>query len=154
MQIQQEEEIGLAPIGGNADDDDEVVQDGQNSGQERRDPSAPPVFFELDDFIVNLLPDPPPCSDESSSFLLVKIVLELDTPEADARIKALMPRIRNSLTVLLSNKFAKALVTREGKDVLAAEIMNEINGIIALPVKGKRQPGAVVSVLFTSFLIQ
>jgi len=155
---------------GNSNDDDgeEVTQEEEAGGQ--RNPNVPPVFSELDDFIVNLLPNPPPepapggaFGDaqqpaapyyEDNHFLQVKIVLELDAKEADARIKAQMPRIRNNLTVLLSNKTAKSLSTREGKEALSDEIMNEINSIIVPPVKGKRQAGPVVSVLFNSFLIQ
>ncbi|MDR2165489.1 MAG: flagellar basal body-associated FliL family protein [Zoogloeaceae bacterium] len=166
--------------GGNGDEDEEeVAQEEERTEKRKRDPGAPPVFSELDDFIVNLLPDPPPAARqlpapvsgegeailvapqpvetpyiEENHFLQVKIVLELDEVEADARIKTQMPRIRNNLTTLLSNKTAKSLATKAGKEALAEEIMNEINDILVPPVKGKKQSGPVVSVLFNAFLIQ
>lgn len=170
---------GKSHSNNNSDDgnEEEVVQEDDSGNQDnRRNPNAPPMFSELDDFVVNLLPDPPPPPPPSTPgsgmmpdntqqpaapyyedglrYLQVKIVLELDAKDADTRIKAQMPRIRNNVTVLLSNKTAKGLATKDGKDALAEEIMNEINGIIVPPVKGKRQSGPVVAVLFTSFLIQ
>ncbi|MDR1647384.1 MAG: flagellar basal body-associated FliL family protein [Zoogloeaceae bacterium] len=156
----------------NSDDDaeDEAVAQDEKKSASKRNSSAPPIFSELDDFTVNLMPEAPApraAQDDPTApaapmefypadehFLQVKITLELDTPEADALIKAQMPRIRNNVSALLANKTASALKPKAGKEALAAEIMREINAILVPPVKGKRQEDPVVSVLFTSFIIQ
>ncbi|MDR2678075.1 MAG: flagellar basal body-associated FliL family protein [Zoogloeaceae bacterium] len=154
------------------DEDEAVVQDDEKKPASRRKPGAPPVFSELDEFTVNLMSEKPapravqqddpnaPTTqeefypEEDHHFLQVKITLELDTPEADALIKAQMPRIRNNVTALLADKTVSALQPKAGKEALANEIMQEINDIIAPRVKGKRQEEPVISVLFTLFIIQ
>jgi flagellar FliL protein len=150
-------------------EDEAVVQD-EKKPASRRKPGTPPVFSELDEFTVNLMseapaprvaqgdPETPVAPEEfypaEDHFLQVKITLELDTPEADALIKAQMPRIRNNVTALLADKTASALKPKAGKEALAAEITQEINDILAPRVKGKRQEEPVISVLFTLFIIQ
>ena len=70
-----------------------------------------------------------------------------------------MPRIRNNVTLLLSSKKASELVPKDGKEKLAVEIQEEINSAIEPPSKNKKgeiipPEGPVISVLFTSFIIQ
>lgn len=119
----------------------------------KKDHDAPPVFVNLDPFTVNLVPE------VGDQYLQVILSLELDSPESQAQLALLMPRIRNNVTLLLSSKKASELLPKEGKEKLALEIMNEINWAIEPPVKNKRgevipPEGPVVSVLFTSFIIQ
>lgn len=84
----------------------------------------------------------------------VVMALELEDMTADPILKGQMPRIRNNLTMILSSKKASELLTKEGKEQLAKEIKDEINGILDPSAKGKAPEGPVLSVLFTSFIIQ
>ncbi|MDR2366119.1 MAG: flagellar basal body-associated FliL family protein [Zoogloeaceae bacterium] len=114
------------------------------------DSGAPPIFVALDPFTVNLAPAP----DDGDRYMQSVISLEVESLEADAAIKAQMPRIRNNAALIMSGKMASELMTREGKEKLAQEIRDEINNIVKPAKKGKASSGPVVSVLFTSFIIQ
>lgn len=112
---------------------------------------APPIYVALDVFTVNLVPDTP-----GDQFVMqVNLSLELEDAEANKALSEQMPRIRNNLTLTLSSKKASELATKEGKEQLSEDLRQEINTVLAPPAKGKKAPeGPVVSVLFTSFIIQ
>lgn len=134
-------------------DEDEVAEESVKKPGKKKDSGAPPVFVNLDPFTVNLVPE------VGDQYLQVILSLELDSPESQGPLTLLMPRIRNNVTLLLSSKKASELQPKEGKEKLAAEILDEINGAINPPTKNKRgetvpAEGPVVSVLFTSFIIQ
>jgi flagellar FliL protein len=136
--------------------DEEVAEETDKPAKKsakKKDHGAPPVFVNLDAFTVNLVPE------TGDQYLQVVLSLELDDPEAQAQLTQLMPRIRNNVTLLLSSKKASELLPKEGKEKLAGEIMNEINSAIEPPTKNKKgevvhAEGPVISVLFTSFIIQ
>ena len=58
------------------------------------------------------------------------------SPEGIA--KAVMPKIRNNITLLLSSKKASELLPKEGKEQLAEALKDEINGVIEPPKKNKK----------------
>ena len=112
-----------------------------------------PVYVAMDTFTVNLVPE--------SGDQFVQLILSVEVADAPAgeRIKTYTPKIRNNVTLLLSSQKASELLPKEGKEKLAAEIMDEINSAINPPVKNKKgeqiaPDGPVTSVLFTSFIIQ
>ena len=84
----------------------------------------------------------------------VVIALELEDMSSDGPLKNQMPRVRNNLTMILSSKKASELLTTEGKEQLAKDIKNEVNKILSPDSKGNPPEGPVLSVLFTSFIIQ
>ncbi|WP_341743545.1 flagellar basal body-associated FliL family protein [Azonexus hydrophilus] len=135
-------------------DDDEVAQEtAKKPAKKKKDKTAPPVFVNLDPFTVNLVPE------VGDQYLQVVLSVELDEPPSQATLAMMMPRIRNNVTLLLSSKKASELQSKEGKEQLATEIQTEINSAIEPPTKNKRgeiipPEGPVVSVLFTSFIIQ
>ena len=70
-----------------------------------------------------------------------------------------MPKVRNNITLLLSGKKASELLPKEGKELLAENLREEVNGVIdpsTKKAKGDKAAaeGPVKSVLFTSFIIQ
>lgn len=140
--------------GNNADEeDDEYAEETvkPKKAKKKEAPAAPPVFVNLEPFTVNLVPE------TGDQYLQVVISLELEGPEADLALKALMPRIRNNITLLLSSKKASELLPKEGKEQLAAALKDEINLAVEPPARGKTGgavAGPVQSVLFTSFIIQ
>jgi flagellar FliL protein len=118
--------------------------------QEAKAAAATPVFERLETFTVNLLPE------KGEQYLQTEITLEIESPEHVARLKTLMPRVRNQINLILAGKKASEVMPKEGKEALAAEIRADVNAIIAPPKNAKpASPGGpVMAVLFTSFIIQ
>ena len=119
----------------------------------KQDAQAAPVFVNMEPFTVNLVPE------TGDQYLQVVLSLEIEDAAADAALKAVMPKIRNNITLLLSSKKASELLPKEGKEQLAEALKNEINGVIEPPTKNKKgeivaPEGPVKAVLFTSFIIQ
>jgi len=138
--------------GNSADEDDEYAEEAVKPKKARKKEShAAPVFVNLDPFTVNLVPE------TGDQYLQVALSLELEDSGAEATLKALMPRIRNDITLLLSSKKASELLPKEGKEQLAEALRDSINLALEPPPRGKkasRAEGPVQSVLFTSFIIQ
>lgn len=105
-------------------------------------PQQPPVYLALETFTVNL--------QDGERYMQVDVTLQVaDQAQADA-IKLHMPRVRSRLLTLLSSKHAGALATAADKQMLAQEIMAEVNQ----PFNAQAKPQQVNDVLFTSFVIQ
>ncbi|WP_281985287.1 flagellar basal body-associated FliL family protein [Azonexus hydrophilus] len=137
----------------NLDEDEVAEETAKKPAKKKKDKSAPPVFVNLDPFTVNLVPE------VGDQYLQVVLSVELDEAPSQATLAMIMPRIRNNVTLLLSSKKASELQSKEGKEQLAEEIQLEINSAIEPPERNKRgeiipPEGPVVSVLFTSFIIQ
>lgn len=106
--------------------------------------STPPVFVPLDVFTVNLQ------SSGRGTFLQVGITLEMtDAPSADA-LKAAMPAVRGQVLLLLAAKTAEELAKPEGKEKLAAEIVERIQQ----PAEGLPAVEGVERVHYSAFIIQ
>lgn len=128
---------------------------------------APPVFVPLDPFTVNL------ADKEVDRFAQIGITLEvMDAKTADL-IKAYLPAIRSNVLMVLSHKTSLELLSREGKEKLAREIMRESVRPMGIELedeedaevadeapkkKKKKRRAAVVSpvttVLFSTFIVQ
>ncbi|MGQ0709278.1 MAG: flagellar basal body-associated FliL family protein [Rhodoferax sp.] len=125
-------------------------------------PTAPPVYLPIDNMVVNLA-DP-----GGERVAQVGITLEVLSAEAATSVKAYMPTIRSGILLLISKRTADELLSAEGKEKLAADILHETS----LPFgggeeeeeeppvkKGKKakKPAVqypVVKVLFSSFIVQ
>lgn len=129
--------------------DDEEVATEQSGKKKKGDNEAPPAYVALDPFTVNLV------AETGDQFLQLMISVEVADISVGDRLKMYMPKLRNNITLLLSTKKASELVTKDGKELLAEEIRDQINDIVEIPsVKGKPPQDAVKEVLFTSFIIQ
>ena len=80
------------------------------------DPKHPPVFVPLDPFTVNL------ADKESERYAQIGVTLEIADAKTGEDIKLYMPAIRNNILMVLSQKTAAQLTTREGKEKLARSI--------------------------------
>ena len=80
------------------------------------DPKHPPVFVPLDPFTVNL------ADKESERYAQIGVTLEIAEAKTGEDIKLYMPAIRNNILMVLSQKTAAQLSTREGKEKLARSI--------------------------------
>ena len=101
--------------------DEEVAEESVKKSAKKKDKGEPPVFVSLDTFTVNLAPE------NGEQYLQVIISVELDSADSQAQLTAMMPRIRNNVTLLLSSKKASELQPKEGKENLAKESAAEIN---------------------------
>ena len=125
----------------------------------------PPTFVPLDPFTVNL------ADKEVDRFAQIGITLQVEDPKFADQIKAYMPAIRSNVLMVLSHKTATELLTREGKDQLAKDIMREAVRPMGIeldddedahatdaPKKKKKKKAHVESpisqVLFSNFIVQ
>lgn len=145
----------LLKKGDHEEGDEEVAEETAKPKKKdkKKDAHAAPVFVNLDPFTVNLVPE------TGDQYLQVILSLELEDATADPQLKALTPKIRNNITLLLSSKKASELLPKEGKEKLAEALKEEINSVIEPPKKNKKgeitaSEGPVKAVLFTSFIIQ
>lgn len=106
--------------------------------------AGPPVFVPIDSFTVNLQPE------NGEQYLQIAFTLQVANAEEMDSIKLNMPKVRSRLLLLLSGKKASELNTVEGKQQLAAEIINQVNQ----PFDEKGPEQDVTDVLFTAFIIQ
>ncbi|MCU0951685.1 MAG: flagellar basal body-associated FliL family protein [Burkholderiaceae bacterium] len=107
-------------------------------------PKKMPVFVELDMFTVNLK------DKEDERFMQAKLVAEVKDAAAGEMIKTLMPSVRNEILLLLGSKQAGEIATREGKEKLAAEIVEASNKVL----DGTPAAKSVTGVNFTHFIVQ
>jgi len=105
-----------------------------------------PVYVAMDAFTVNLAPE------AGEQYVQLMLSVEVEDVHQGDKIKTFTPKIRNNVMLLLSSKKASELLTKEGKEKLAEEIRDQINGILAPGAKKDEAP--VKEVLFTSFIIQ
>ena len=127
-------------------------------------PDHPPTFVPLDPFTVNL------ADKDVDRFAQVGVTLQVEDPKFADQIKAYMPAIRSNVLMVLSHKTAAELLSREGKEKLAKEIMRESVRPMGIeiedeeedtgdkPKKKKKKKAAVenpvTQVLFSNFIVQ
>lgn len=125
-------------------------------------PKAPPAYLPLDNMVVNLA-DP-----GGERVAQIGITLEVADAHAVDSVKGFLPTIRSGVLMLISQRTAEELLSAEGKQKLAKDILREA----AIPFGGesgehdetekpqsKKKKSAhaefpVVGVLFSSFIVQ
>ncbi len=135
----------------NADhgDEEEVATEKAKPAKKKKgEKEAPPVYVPLEAFTVNLIPE------TGDQFLQLIISLEVPDAHFADELKTYMPKLRNNVMLLLSDKKASQLITKEGKETLAEELRDQINAVLDPSTKGKKGEGPIKEVLFTSFIIQ
>ena len=125
----------------------------------------PPTFVPLDPFTVNL------ADKDVDRFAQIGVTLQVDDPKFADQLKAYMPAIRSNVLMVLSHKTAVELLTLEGKQKLAKDIMREAvrpmgielddedeDEAASAPKKKKKKKAHVESpiaqVLFSNFIVQ
>ncbi|MGY0197774.1 flagellar basal body-associated FliL family protein [Leptothrix sp. BB-4] len=128
----------------------------------KHDPGHPPTYVALDPFVVNL------ADRESERYAQIGMTLEVDDPKFAEQMKGYMPAIRNGILMILAHKTSTELLSREGKETLAEEVMRESVRPMGIEIdppeheadaskkKRKRAPvyNPVTQVHFSSFIIQ
>lgn len=111
-------------------------------------PAGPPVFLALETFTVNLQTDDP--TQQQQQFLQINMTLQVADEAQAELIKQNMPQARNRLLILLSSKKAAEILTVEGKQKLAEEIVKQVRR----PFVPQGPQPEVSDVFFTSFVVQ
>ncbi len=97
-------------------------------------------MFPMDSFILNL------AGEGGKRFLKLTLELEMSDKKLSNEIKNNLPKIKDSILILLSSKEFKDIYTVEGKFKLRDEITARINRFLVT--------GHIRSVYFTEFVIQ
>ena len=123
---------------------------------------TPPTFLPLENMVVNLA-DP-----GGEKFAQIGVTVEVMDQKTSDQVKAYLPTIRSSVLMLVSQRTSEELLTREGKEKLAADIHREVSRPLGYEVEaaepeegGKARKKArapafnpVYGVLFSSFIVQ
>jgi flagellar FliL protein len=129
--------------------EDEVAAEKESAKKKGKE--TIPVYIPMEPFTVNLVPE------TGDQYLQVTINVEAEDAAVAEKLKIHMPKLRNRIMLILSSKKPSELAPREGKEQLAEEIKESINGVIGggEAAKGKKAPDdPIKEVLFTSFIIQ
>lgn len=147
----------------------------QSSGDEMGEepaqvaPKGPPTFLPLENMVVNL------ADAGGEKVAQIGITLELVDAHATDQVKPYLPSIRSGILLLISQRTAEELLRIEGKEKLAADIMQEASRPFVdartlaelaksktetpkakkkTVTKGGENDNPVRGVLFSSFIVQ
>ncbi|MFN7640994.1 MAG: flagellar basal body-associated protein FliL [bacterium] len=121
------------------------------------EPSGPPTYLPLENMVVNLA-DP-----GGERVAQVGVTLELAVAADLDRVKAYMPTIRSDVLMLVSQRTADELLSKEGKEKLAEDILAAASrhfrkSEAKTKDKDKKAKGSsgnpLRAVLFSSFIVQ
>jgi len=112
--------------------------------EHKSEPAKVPVFMPLEPFTVNLQ------SETGDKYLQVAMSLQVEDAGQVEVIKANLPQVKSRILLLLSSKDAAEILTNEGKEKLIEEIVDRVNQ----PFVPKGEHQRVISVFFTSFVVQ
>lgn len=103
-----------------------------------------PIFVALEPMTVNLQPN------GRSRFMHVAVTLKMTEPKSQSQVTQYLPEVRSRVLTVLSNRAAESLLTTEERALLADEIMVALNQ----PFARNLPPQKIVSVMFTTFMLQ
>jgi flagellar FliL protein len=143
----------------------EETADAAGEPEKKKEHKGPPSFLPLDAFVVNL------ADRDQERYAQVGITLQIEDPKTAEELKLYMPAIRNGVLMILAHKTSAELLEREGKELLAEEIMREAVRPLGIeldppaaaasgaPVRKKKRAepevhNPVEHVHFSSFIIQ
>src|SRR5574337_17353 len=114
----------------------DLDEDAPDSTVQAATPKTPPTFLPMDNMVVNLA-DP-----GGDRFAQVGITLELADAKTAELVKTYMPSIRSGVLLLVSQRSTDELLTRDGKEKLAADIRHEVSRPLGFtaPKPRKRAP--------------
>lgn len=141
--------------------------DGEDAAPEKAahaDPKKAPAYLPLDSMVVNLA-DP-----GGEKVAQIGITLEVQDAHAADSVKAYLPTIRSSVLLLIAQRTSEELLSQEGKEKLAQDILHQaaipfgggdehVDEVATTKKKKTSKKAApveypVVGVLFSSFIVQ
>lgn len=132
--------------------DEEAAMDGEEEDKpkkkkkrKKRAPEGPPLFSELDpDFVISFK------DQKLARFMQLRVKLMSRDPEIIEVVEQYKPILRNNLLLLFSSQKFEEVVTREGKEKLLEEALEEVNRTL----EEEADSDGVDAVYFTSFVAQ
>jgi flagellar FliL protein len=113
--------------------------------KKEKEKKQPAQYLDLSPaFVVNLQ------DDQAMRYLQIEVQLMTRDPKAAEEIRNNMPRIRNTLMLLFAQQHAKDLVTREAKEALQQQALEQVQQAM----KDETGSTAVEAVYFTNFVMQ
>jgi len=103
-----------------------------------------PNFVDLEQFTVNL------AEKDQDRYMQVKFSLEVSSREAEQTIKDMMPALRSEILLVLGARQSGDLVTREGKETLAKDIVTAANRSLEHTAAEK----SITAVRITQLIVQ
>ncbi len=109
------------------------------------EPRKPQIYHPLEPpFVVNFN------DDSDVRFMQVTLQIATRDPAVIDQVKEHAPAIRNNLVMLFSNQEPAVLNTREGKEMLRTQTLEEVRKVL----EEQTGEGGVENVYFTSFVMQ
>ena len=109
-------------------------------------PAGPPLFLALDPpFVVNF------DGEQAVRFLQIAVQLETRDPATIELLKTNDPVVRNDLLLLFGNQKYAQLATREGKEALRTEALEDVRKVLG---QAGGHAERIEAVYFTSFVMQ
>jgi len=120
---------------------------------------AAPTYLALENMVVNL------ADAGGDRMVQVGITLDLNDAKFVDEVKSMMPAVRNSVLLLVSQRTSEELLKLDGKEKLAADVRAEISRALGYeapreeaderPRRRSRAPASPVNgVLFSAFIVQ
>lgn len=120
-----------------------------------------PTYLPLENMVVNLA-DP-----GGDRFAQIGVTFEIEDAHAADQVKAYLPKIRDMILRQSSQRTSEELLTTDGKEKLAGEILKESSRILGFEAeeeeespkakkkkKAKRPESPLTAVLFSNFIVQ
>ena len=120
---------------------DSLFGEAEGVGAERAEGGGPSYFYEMDEILVSM-----GATGRKSSFLKMRISLELEKKADEVRIKAVLPRIIDNFQVFLRGLRIEELQGSHGLYRVKEELLARVNAAV--------HPAKVKDVLFKEMLVQ
>ncbi|MGC3983316.1 MAG: flagellar basal body-associated FliL family protein [Pseudorhodoferax sp.] len=148
---------------GHADDDEEAAAAPPAAHAKKGKDALPPTYLPMENMVVNL------ADAGGEKFAQIGVTLELMDGKTSDQVKAHLPSIRSAVLLLVSQRTSEELLTRDGKEKLARDILREASRPLGYEVEDdepaaqdgkprrRARPAAfnpIYGVLFSSFIIQ
>lgn len=128
----------------NPDEEGDVGTEQKQETKKKRE--GPPSFMALEAVVVNL------ADQGSTRYAQVGISLQLENDKTGEEIKKYMPAIRNGILMQISRRTADQLLSAEGKEQLATDILELVRSTTGMEESRGYSP--VEAVLFSSLIVQ
>ncbi len=128
---------------------------------------TPPVYLPMENMVVNLA-DP-----GGEKFAQIGITIETTDQKTSDAVKGYLPNIRSGVLMLISQRTSEELLSKDGKEKLATDVLREVSRPLGYTVaddeaheeapkkkgekpakKARAAPNPVTGILFSSFIIQ
>ncbi len=119
----------------------DMISGGEQGQEENVGIAQDAIFYDLPEMLVNLS-----TAGRKSTFLKIRISLELESPEDVAKIEGVMPRIIDNFQVYLRELRVEDLKGSAGMYRLREELLKRVGGAVA--------PSKINDVLFKEMLVQ